>query len=347
MKLDNFKELLIKKADGNPNLQLLIKYMRDEYLVEHAIESLNKMARSYSNKNSNSAIMHFGSHMDPETDGAMIHDALSHHASHYKAALNSGNEKLADSHMKKIFQIMHMSEKLTRDGLNDHSGGKLKIDAIDPKPWERSGYSNISEKTGKFSTDTKGWSRLSNNYAWLRGTPYNKGSYGKETEAHGHNQAYPLNQIKVNGKHLHIDDVEQTSDYVPHEFDEHPIMKFYKGSPSSHNAQKQQEYLESIDTYSDNMDAFLDRIDVIEGYDDRGINLPDAIHAPLLSAEESQAKFKQMQGGDVSTPETPEAQATPEAAKPTVTTTPKPSVSQVDQTAKLLADIKNRNRRKE
>jgi hypothetical protein len=331
MKLDNFKELLIKKADGNPNLQLLIKYMRDEYLVEHAIESLNKMARSYSNKNSNSAIMHFGAHMDPETDGAMIHDALSHHASHYRAALNSGNEKLADSHMKKIFQIMHMSEKLTRDGLNDHSGGKLKIDAIDPKPWERSGYSNISEKTGKFSTDTKGWSRLSNSYSWLRGGPHE--SYGKETEAHGHSQAYPLNQIKVNGKHLHIDDVEPTSDYVPHEFDEHPIMKYYKASPSSHNAEKHQEYLESMDTYGDNMDAFLDRIDAIEGYDDRGINLPDPIHKPLEQVKQ------EMQA--------PAQEVKPEpAAETAAVDTPKPSVSQVDQTAKLLADIQNRHKNK-
>ena len=41
MKLDNFKELLNKKAEDNPNLQLLIKYMRDEYLVDHVIESLS------------------------------------------------------------------------------------------------------------------------------------------------------------------------------------------------------------------------------------------------------------------------------------------------------------------
>lgn len=293
MKLDNFKKLLNKKAEDNPNLQLLIKYMRDEYLVDHVVESLNKMARSYSNKNANAAIMHFGTHMDPETEGNMIRDALSHHASHYKAALNSGDEKLADQHMKKIFQIMHMSEKLTRDGLTDHSGGKLKVEAIDPKPWERSGYSNVNDK-GRFNTDTKGWSRASGNYSWLRGGPHE--SYGKETEAHGHKESYPLNQIKVNGKYLHIDDVEPTKEYVPHEFDTHPIMQHYKSSPSAHTAEKQNEYLAATDAFADNIDNYLDRLDTIPDYDTRGMNAPERIHKPLLNAEQSQAKLKEIMG---------------------------------------------------
>lgn len=283
MKLDNFKELLAKKAEDNPNLQLLIKYMRDEYLVEHVVESLNKMARSYSNKNANAAIMHFGTHMDPETEGNMIRDALSHHASHYKSALNSGNESLADQHMRKIFQIMHMSEKLTRDGLSDHSGGKLKVEAIDPKPWERSGYSNISEKSGKFSTDTKGWSRDSGKYSWLRGSPHE--AYGKETEAHGHKDSYPLNQIKVNGKYLHVDEVEPTKDFVPHEFDTHPIMKYYKASPSSHTSENQQDYLSAYDAFSDNIDKYLDKLDTIKDYDTRGLNVPESIHKPIQSVD--------------------------------------------------------------
>src|SRR6478736_550669 len=132
MKLDSFKELLIKKAEDNDNLKLLIKYMREDYLVDHVVESLEKMAAIYSKKNPNHAVLHFGTHMDPGTEPEMIHDALSHHASHYKSALDSGNKALADQHMRKIFEINHMADKLTRNGLEDHSLGKLKVEAIDP-----------------------------------------------------------------------------------------------------------------------------------------------------------------------------------------------------------------------
>lgn len=311
MKLDNFKKLLLKKAEDNPNLQLLIKYMRDDYLIDHTVESLNKMARSYSNKNPNHAVMHFGTYMDPETEGNMVRDALSHHASHYKAALNAGNEKLADQHMKKIFEIMHMSEKLTRDGLNDHSGGKLKIEAIDPKPWERQKYTNVG-KSGKM-TDTKGWSRSLGDYSFMRGAPHE--SYGKEVESHGHKGAYPLNQIKVNGKYLHIDDVEPTQDFVPHAFDKHPVMKYYKASPTAHTSEKHQEYLKEFDAYGDDIDSYLDHIDTIQDYDTRGANAPDPIHKPLLDADQAQNKLKDIMGESYKPPK-PENAPKPTETKP-------------------------------
>ena len=126
MKLDNFKELLAKKASGNENLQLLIKYMKEDMLAEHVIESLSKMAEIDQGRSSNDAVIHFGSRMEPDMEADMIYDALSHHASHYKAALNAGNEKLADSHMKKLFNIMYLARKF-KDKYTDHSGGKLKI----------------------------------------------------------------------------------------------------------------------------------------------------------------------------------------------------------------------------
>lgn len=265
MKVDNFKELLLKKAEDNPNLQLLIKYMRDEYLVDHVSESLEKMARIYSKKNPNAAVMHFGTHMDPETEGDMIYDALSHHASHYKAALRNGKENIADSHMKKIFQIMHMSDKLTRDGLNDHSHGKLNIEAVDPKPWERSGYSKKNEKTGKFSTDTKGWGRHGSNYDWLRGEPHE--AYAKETDVHGHKGAYPLEHIKVNGRYIDIDDVDPSHQHEPHAFDHHPIMEHYKARPGTgdthHNEDKHSKYLTAHDDYhdSEHIENYWNKVD--------------------------------------------------------------------------------------
>lgn len=331
MKLNNFKELLSKKADNNPNLQLLIKYMRDDYLIDHVVESLEKMAAIYSKKNPNHAVMHFGTHMDADTEGDMIHDALSHHASHYKAALKAGNEKLADSHMKKIFEIKHMSEKMTRDGLHDHSSGKLNIEAVDPKPWERSGYAN-EKSPGKFSTDTKGWARHGSNYSWLRGAPH--GSYEKETKVHGHDQAYPIEEMKVNGKYIHIDDdIDNGGKHVNHPFDSHPIMSHFKGSPTAHTSDKHAEYLKAADAFNDEgggADAYFDSIESRdpEAHAARGSKKADAIHAPLLDKDDAMARLAEITGN----------KPKQEAATPKVTTTPKapaPASDKDDAMAKL------------
>ena len=260
MKLDSFKELLIKKAEGNQNLELLIKYMREDFLVDHIVESLEKMARIYSKKNPNHAVLHFGTHMDPGTEPDMIYDALSHHASHYKAALDAGNEALADKHMRKIFEINHMADKLTRDGLNDHSNGKLKVDGVDPKPWERQKYSDMKDD-GKFVTDTKGWARHGSDYSFLRDAPHE--SHKKEVKAHGHNKAYPLEEMTVNGKPIHIDEeLKSPGKFVDHPFDSHPIMSHYGRSPKEHNEQTHAQYMQEHDDYSNNgINKYFDSLD--------------------------------------------------------------------------------------
>lgn len=260
MKLDAFKELLIKKAEDNDNLKLLIKYMREDFLVDHVVESLEKMAAIYSKKNPNHAVLHFGANMDNEIEPDMIHDALSHHASHYKAALASGNEALADKHMRKIFEINHMADKLTRDGLNDHSGGKLKVEAVDPKPWERAKYAEMNDN-GKFKTDTKGWARHGSDYSWLREAPHD--SYKKEIKTHGHNKAYPLEEMSVNGKPVHIDDeVQSNGKYVEHPFDSHPIMSHYARSPKEHTPDLHGQYMQQHDDFhNDGINKYFDMID--------------------------------------------------------------------------------------
>lgn len=252
MKLDNFKELLLKKSEDNNNLKLLIKYMRDDYLIDHVVESLEKMAASYSKKNPNASVKHFATNMNNFKSG-MIHDALSHHASHYKAALEAGDKKVADDHMRQIFKTMHMTDKFTKDGINDHSGGRLKISAVDPKPWERSDYTNTTNKkgedTGKFVTDTMGWKRHGSNinYDWLRDQPHE--SYKDEVSRHGHNKAYPLEEIKVNDKHIDVSDVEHEGKFTPHPFDSHPIYKHYNQSPSAHGAEDKTKYLEERESF--------------------------------------------------------------------------------------------------
>lgn len=312
MKLDNFKELLSKKAGDNDNLKLLIKYMRDDYLVDHVMESLNKMAAIYSKKNPNHALMNFGTSMDPEVEGDMIHDALGHHASQYKAALKSGDKRLADRHMQKIFDLMHMSDKLTRDGLNDHSNGKLKVEGVDPKPWERSKFADQHE-SGKFKTDTKGWARSTKergpdnawhaNFDWLRGLPHD--SYNKETDVHGHKDAYPLEQIKVNGKHIHVDpDAEYNGEFIEHPFDSHPIMSNFRSSPKDYTSENHAKYLQDVDAYNapgGGADSYWDLIEPRgEGHYGRGSKVSDAVHEPVkrLSGDEAMQRLAEITGSN-------------------------------------------------
>ena len=78
MKLDSFKELLLKKSEDNKNLQLLIKYMRDDYLLDHVLESLEKiesLEKMAAEKNANEVIKHFGTRFDAQTND-MIYDSL-------------------------------------------------------------------------------------------------------------------------------------------------------------------------------------------------------------------------------------------------------------------------------
>jgi len=302
MKLDKFKELLIKKAEGDPHLQILIKYAREDFLLENIIESLEKMARASQQRNANFAVQHFGSEMDPDLHPDMIRDALSHHATQYKSALNNKNNKVANKHADQIFKYMHMINKLTDDGGVDHTNGSLKVEAVDPKPWERNHYQN-KNAAGKFSTNTKGWSRggLTSDYSWLQQAPHD--SHRKEISVHGHNGAYPLEQIKVNGKYLHIGDHDDTTNtFESHPLDNHPIMSHYKKAPKDFNEENYNKYLDSVDKYHDeegHMDAYFDKHEALqnkdpEAYAARGINPSEPIHAAVenpLSLEEPQKKL--------------------------------------------------------
>lgn len=307
MKLDSFKEILLKKSQDNPNLQTLIKYIREDYLVEQVLESLEKMAASYSKKNPNAAILHYGANMDPETDPGMIHDALSHHASGYKAALGAKNPKVADQHMKQIFKIMHTGDKLTRDAANDHSHGKLKIEGIDPKPWERAGYPNQNNE-GKFSTDTRGWARHGSDYSWLRSKPHE--AYSNETKTHGHTGAYPLEEIKVNGKYIHVDPKQEYSGkFEPHEFDNHPVMAHGETPPKSHDASAHGKYIEDFENFHSNEGGINKYFDKVEARDPaeheaRGSVKSDPVHGEAPQSQPSNVIQEEVKAPEVKAPDT-------------------------------------------
>ena len=200
--------------------------------------------------------------------------------------------------MRQIFKYMHLSDKLTKDAGAEHinhAPGALKVEAVDPKPWEyhmrKEAYDNsvASGRTPKKVSDTKGWGNHSRkDYSWLQKAPHEQ--YLKEVAGHGHNGAYPLEEIKVNGKYIHIDDDPHTGKYEDHPFDNHPIMrKFHVSNNSAEfKGDRFRKYLESVGDYnrSDHMDRYYDKHDKLreldpDGYGLRGSKKSDAIHNPV------------------------------------------------------------------
>ena len=233
MKVENFRELLAKKAEGDDNLQTFVKFIDSEVLAEKALESLEKMARSrHKGDTANLALRDFATDMDPEMHPNMIRDALGHHVSRYKAALGSGRQDLANKHAKQAFNIMNMADRAQK-----HSQGKLAFEHVSPHAWERNKMTSQYEvdhpkvqegkyKAGEFKTKTKGLNFRGSDFSHLAGAPHE--SFIKEIKRHGHNKAYPWREMKVNGKHIHIDDIEGgLSGYEAHPFDHHPIMEHY------------------------------------------------------------------------------------------------------------------------
>ena len=253
MELKSFRELLLKKAADNPTLQTIIDVMKDDLIAEKVLESLEKMARPQASmgRAANAAVTAFGNQMKNK-DVEMMRDALSHHVSHYQAALKNGQRDIADKHLNKIVPLMHLAGKAAA-----HSNGQLGLDYTPLEPWETN-YTNPArfdknghykdENTGrnhegtagKLIEGTKGLRRRLNStsreknprsvpdYHYLEMKPHEE--HG-DTERSPHKGGYPFEEIqignpaKIDAKeaHLHIQDVGKQDAYVPHPFDEHPV----------------------------------------------------------------------------------------------------------------------------
>lgn len=281
MKLDSFRELLVKKSEGDSSLQSLLQFVGEGALADIVVESLEKMARAkHKGDAANLAIRDFGLEMDPHLEPTMIHDALSHHASRYKAGLKHLKDNPNDSDMKdvvnhhagQVYKLVNMAEKTQK-----HTDGKLSISAPSPHAWERnikpdqfdeeSGPVKAGKKkVGQFVTDTKGWNysgHKGNKYEFLTHPPHE--SYKAEAEKQGWNGPYPMEQIKVNDKHLHVDDnvdAESLKGKEAHHFDSHPIMDHYKMSPGKRTVEHDDDYKAKHDEFHANIsDSWWDKHD--------------------------------------------------------------------------------------
>lgn len=328
MKLDSFREVLLKKCEDD-SLKNLVKYVREDVLTDLVIESLEKMAdSSNSRKGLNPSILHFADRVKNDEHGVfadMYHDALSHHASHYKAAIGQGNQDAANAHARKIFDLMHLGKKI-----EEPSGYNISVSGPHPKAWvshafgvhdedsiaaanERAaarGKGPIGAKVGDFKTEPKNWDHQGKDFSFLQMAPNTHKSNHRELDNKKYTGAFPMEGIMVNGKHLHIDDDISQQDanrYTPHEFDSHPFIRVGKKMGSA-TADDHRDYLKGeADWMSNQYNSWADRHMEMhesdpEGYMARGSKKPDAIHPEVENPLDLDALFS---GEGESTPSTP------------------------------------------
>jgi len=261
MDLSNFKELLIKKAEGNENLQTLIQLIDKGYLAEKIIESLEKAA--HKGDKANSAITSFaGSATTPDIN--MLHDAISHHLSKFAAAnkarpaqstpvtkkismtdhsVNPNGkttkeyqtqhvdiDPVAHQHLERAMHLADLAAKASK-----HSMGKINFDHVPTQAWEMNETSNhqrVNENgQKKYADDQQGLKRrLTGNKPGDKDTRFaNYGylfqnpheGYATKGKLRGHVGQYPFEEMKINDKHVHIDPNVE----VPTEFEPHEFDK--------------------------------------------------------------------------------------------------------------------------
>lgn len=266
MELKSFREILLKKADGNPYLETLIKYAKDELIAEEVIESLLKMAEPSAamGRGANHGVTSFAANLTP-THIEQMRDALGHHISHYRGALKSMHaatdpkEKarlrgVADQHLNKIIPIMHIAGRAGK-----HSGGQMTLDYPSTTPWE-SNYTTIERRpdNGKLKEGTKDLGRRPSpnanreknkkavpDYRYLEMAPHGgHASSGKMP----HKGGYPFEEIQLGSPakrdtgqaYLPLEDVGEVNNFVPHPFDQHPIHQI-ADDPEHHLTQEQKD----------------------------------------------------------------------------------------------------------
>jgi hypothetical protein len=143
MELKSFREILLKKAEGDPRLEILVECIGQDRLTSQIFESLQKMARltAAAARNPNSALDSYAGKMD-SSDVNQLRSALGHHVAHYQGALKAHHaatdpaqktnlRTVADKHLEKIVPLAHLAARAER-----HSNGVMAADLPPIRPWQ-------------------------------------------------------------------------------------------------------------------------------------------------------------------------------------------------------------------
>lgn len=295
MNISNFRELLLRKT-SSAGVQELIKLMRDSELYDRVLESLEKMAKHMGDR-ANMSLRKFAMDLDPHT-ADMMRDAIGHHASRYKKAIQQEDQSLANKHAKKLFNILYLARQA-----QPHSHGRLSTSYVEMKPWER--QSKLARNAaGKFSTDTVGIGYKGNDFYFLRKQPHESYHNKHDIKVKGHNKAYPMEEIRINGVPIHIEDIpEDIHAMEEHEFDSHPILNHFRSSAASGS---DASYLQEERDWNNSgaVDRWFDRHDELrdmdpESYAQRGSKVSDPVHSSTIGMEST---YGQLSSPEIAAP---------------------------------------------
>jgi hypothetical protein len=287
MKLNSFKEILIKKSFDNASLQDFIQDISTEELFEYVSEVLEKMA---SKKQPNGALIDYA-HNFNINDADHIHGQLSHHASKYSAAMRKLNSMPEDSpatknvrdvanqHMGNIFKTMHLLHKITKDGSTNHTDPEHnqtisnpgaesykmsvtdadgKSEPISPDAWTRNLWSSMKPgatnpyQDNSYTTAVRGWNVDTKKFDFMSMPPHH--ARVDHISRHGENGAYPLERLKVDGHHLDINpDEEFTGKFESHYYDKHPIFKMMSNPKEKLSDADNETYKRMMGEFHDSM----------------------------------------------------------------------------------------------
>ena len=243
---DNLRKLI--KTRASSEAAELLNKLDDSVLSEIVGELLEK---SNSGRKGNPFLTLF-SKKGSRKDAHMLRDAIGHHVSHYKAARkkedeltaagdSEGAKKFADAanqHILAVKNKMYLAKK-------KHGNGAISLDAVNPKYWEQNHIGTDNKKR-----NSKGWgipisAKNAKTLRFLDQAPHeshkDENSKGhKHTYGAGHEGGYPFGQISISAsdgaggfhpkKYISIDDkLESPGEYVPHEFDSHPLLSTFGG----------------------------------------------------------------------------------------------------------------------
>lgn len=265
MNLNNLKEILIKKAEEADKIRGLIYSLGEDEFTSMIVESLKKMAahgqHAGRGKKPNSMLAHFANTLTSNADVAIIRDALSHHLSHYKSALQNNQREKADAHLLKIFPLMHLIHKTSA---NSH--GRLNHTAPNSKPWEMNYTTDEKGANGRFKRLTEGWKvraaskraregKSIPNYRFVEMQPHL--GHGDLRPDH-QDSGYPWEDIQVgsnedvlnNKAYLYEKEVTpDQSKFVAHPFDSHPIHEIFDEPGADHDESHAEKHAADLDKW--------------------------------------------------------------------------------------------------
>lgn len=294
MSLVGLRELLLRKTVDN-NVKSFIDHMSDEKLMSYIVESIEQLEKAGGSankgKNLNSSVNTWLSTAN-HTDMDLAREALGHHASHYKAALNAGNKDIANQHMRKFFDTMHLLDRAStaKSPTGDKHKMAPKVEAVHPAPWEYSKY-----------PEAKGWGRSASTqpgaegYSYLQEAPHPGKAHEIKIHQDKHKDkgidftgAYPIEHVKINDKHIPVSDVDYKGKFESHPFDSHPALSTHKVKPSNYSEDTHDWFLNQLDDWDMKDDVAESKAKYAqmkeespEEYENIGKEMSTSIHSPV------------------------------------------------------------------